>query len=129
MLGDVMKGASRMQRWLIVWCLLVLVGCGMNPPPLAGPVSIQGKVIGNDGKPVGGMAVNLHPLENGYLKTVDVKPDGSFAVETQAGKYAYYFTPKTGGKSVPSQVANLKEPNMERTVAVTSGQDLLINLP
>jgi hypothetical protein len=118
-----------MRSCTIVIGLLMTVGCGMNPPPLAGPVSVNGKVVTSDGKPVGGVAVNLHPLENGYLKTVDVKPDGTFTVETQAGKYAYYFTPKVGTKAMPPQVANLAEANMERTVNVSSGQELVINLP
>ncbi len=118
-----------MRNWLIAICLLLSAGCGMNPPPLAGPVSVTGKVVTSDGKPVGGVSVNLQPLENGYMKTVEVKPDGTFEVETQAGKYAYFFTPKTGTKAVPPQVANLIEANLERTVTVTSGQELVINLP
>ena len=101
----------------------------MNPPPLTGPVSVNGKVVASDGKPVGGMVVNLQPLEQGYSKAVDVKPDGSFTVETHAGKYAYFFAPKTGSKSVPPQVAKFNEANMERTVTVTAGQELAINLP
>ena len=118
-----------MRNWILIAGLLMTVGCGMNPPPLAGPVSVTGKVVANDGKPVGGVAVNLQPLENGYMKTVDVKPDGTFEVETHAGKYAYFFTPKTGTKAVPPQVAKLVEANLERTVTVASGQELVINLP
>jgi hypothetical protein len=119
-----------MRNWiLIIIGLLMTAGCGMNPPPLAGPVSVTGKVVTNDGKAVGGVAVNLQPLENGYLKTIDVKPDGTFTVETHAGKYAYFFTPKTGTKAVPPQVANLVEANLERTVIVASGQEIVINLP
>lgn len=118
-----------MRRCLIVGCIAMVVGCGMNPPPLAGPVNVSGKIVGSDGKPVSGVAVNLQPLENGYLKTVEVKLDGSFAVETQAGKYAYYFTPKSGSKAVPPQVAPLIEPNMDRTVVVAAGKDLVISLP
>ena len=118
-----------MRNWIIVGGLLMTLGCSMNPPPLAGPVSVNGKIVTSDGKPVGGVAVNLQPLENGYMKTVDVKPDGTFAVETQAGKYAYFFTPKAGTKALPPQVANLAEANMERTVIVASGQELVINIP
>ena len=118
-----------MRSWILVIGLLVTVGCGMNPLPLAGPISVNGKVVASDGKPVGGVSVNLQPLENGYMKTVDVKPDGTFAVETQAGKYAYFFTPKSGTKAVPPQVANLVEANMQRTVNVATGEDLVISLP
>ena len=118
-----------MRSWTIVIGLLMTVGCGMSPPPLAGPVSVTGKVVASDGKPVGGVSVNLQPLENGYMKTVDVKPDGTFEVETHTGKYAYFFTPKSGTKAVPPQFAKLKEANLERTVSVASGQELVINLP
>ncbi len=118
-----------MRNCILSIGLLMTTGCGMNPPPLAGPVSVTGKVLASDGKPVGGVAVNLQPLENGYMKTVDVKPDGTFAVETHSGKYAYFFTPKSGSKAVPPQVAKLAEANLERTVTVASGQELVINIP
>lgn len=101
----------------------------MNPPQLAGPVSVTGKIVASSGKPVGAVSVNLQPLENGYMKTVDVKSDGTFEVETHAGKYAYFFTPKSGTKTVPPQLANLSEANLERTVTVSAGQELVISLP
>ena len=118
-----------MRNWILLIGLSMTLGCGMNPPPLAGPINVTGKVVTSDGKPVGGVSVNLQPLENGYMKTVDVKPDGTFTVETQAGKYAYFFTPKAGTKAVPPQVANLGEASMERTVNVATGKELVINLP
>lgn len=118
-----------MRNWIIVFGLLMTIGCGMNPPPLAGPISVSGKVVASNGKPVGGVAVNLQPLENGYMKTVDVKPDGTFTVETHEGKYAYFFTPKAGAKAVPPQVASLAEANLERTLSVATGRELVINLP
>lgn len=118
-----------MRSAILVIGLLTTIGCGLNPPPLEGPVSVAGKVVASDGKPVGGVAVNLQPLENGYMKTVEVKPDGTFQIETHAGKYAYFFTPKPGTKAVPTKVANLVEANLERTVSVASGQELVINLP
>jgi hypothetical protein len=118
-----------MRLLLVIIGLSMILGCGMNPPPLAGPVSVSGKVVKSDGKPVGGVVVNLQPLENGYMKAVEVKPDGTFAVETQAGKYAYFFTPKSDAKAVPPQVAQLVEASLERTVNVVSGQELVISLP
>jgi hypothetical protein len=118
-----------MRLLVIIIGLLMTFGCGMNPPPLAGPVSVSGKVVESDGQPVGGVVVNLQPLENGYMKAVEVKSDGTFAVETQAGKYAYFFTPKSGTKAVPSQVAKLAEASLDRTVNVAFGQELVISLP
>ena len=118
-----------MRSWIFVIGLLMTIGCGMNPPPLAGPVKVAGKVVASDGKPVGGASINLQPLENGYMKTVDVKTDGTFEVETHEGKYAYFFTAKAGAKAVPPQVASLAQASLERTVTVASGRELVINLP
>ena len=101
----------------------------MNPPQLAGPVSVTGKVVGSDGKPIGGMMLNLQPLEQGYQRVVEVKPEGSFSVETETGKYAYFFTPKSGAKAVPTPVANLVEASLDRSVTVASGQELVITIP
>ncbi len=109
--------------------LSLLAGCGMNPPQLAGPVSANGKVVASDGKAVGSVTLNLQPLEEGYSKTIEVKPDGTFAVETHAGKYAYFFSPKAGTKAVPPQVASLAEANLDRTVSVANGQEIVISLP
>ncbi len=119
-----------MQRCVMLLGLLTTLGCGgMNPPQLAGPVNVNGKVVTSQGKTVGGFVVNLQPLEEGYEKKVEVKSDGTFTVETHAGKYAYYFTPKSGTGKVPPEVASLAEANLERTVSVASGEELIINLP
>lgn len=118
----------KMRICVLAVGLLVTIGCGGNPPQLAGPVSVNGKIT-SGGKPVGGVVLNLQPLEEGYEKKIEVKPDGTFAVETHAGKYAYYFTPKSGSSKLPTQVASLKEANLERTVTVASGEELLVNLP
>ncbi len=99
-----------------------------EPAQLDEPVGVTGKVVSSDGKPVGEVVVNLQPLENGYLKAVDVDKQGAFKVETHPGKYAYFFSPAKG-KAVPAQAASLTEANMERTVTVASGQELVITLP
>lgn len=117
-----------MRSYVLILGLLVLAGCGGAPPQLDGPISVNGKVT-SGGKPVGGVVINLQPLENGYEKKIEVQSDGTFAVETHAGKYAYYFTPKSGGGKLPTEVAKLGEANLERTVTVASGQELLVNVP
>jgi hypothetical protein len=117
-----------MRNCVLALGLIVMIGCGGDPPQLAGPVSVNGKVS-SGGKPIGGVVLNLQPLEEGYEKKIEVKPDGTFAVETHAGKYAYYFTPKSGTSKLPTEVASLGQANLERTVTVASGQDLLVDLP
>ena len=118
-----------MRNWIMCIGLLVCVGCGMSAPQLAGPVSVTGKVVGSDGKPIGGMLLNVQPLEQGYQRAVEVKPDGTFSVETESGKYAYYFTPKSGAKAVPPSVSSLVEASLDRTVTIASGQELVITVP
>lgn len=117
-----------MRNFVLALGLIVLIGCGGDPPQLSGPVSVNGKVS-SGGKPVGGVVLNLQPLEEGYEKKIEVKPDGTFAVETHAGKYAYYFTPKSGTSKLPTEVASLGQANLERTVTVASGQELLVSVP
>jgi hypothetical protein len=117
-----------MRNCVLVLSLMTLIGCGPTAPQLAGPVTVNGKVT-SSGKPVGGVLLNLQPLEDGYEKKIEVKPDGTFTVETHAGKYAYYFTPKSGTSKVPTEVASFVEANLERTVSVTAGEELLVNLP
>jgi hypothetical protein len=117
-----------MRNCVLVLGLMTLIGCGATAPQLAGPVTVNGKVS-SGGKPVGGVVLNLQPLEDGYEKKIEVEPDGTFTVETHAGKYAYYFTPKSGTSKLPTEVASLREANLERTVTVASGQELLVNLP
>ncbi len=56
------------------------------------------------------------------------KADGTFTVETQPGKYAYFFSPKEGTKTLPAPAASYAQATMERTVQVASGQPLAIDL-
>lgn len=109
--------------------LVLFAGCGMNPPQIAGPVSVNGKVVTSGGDAVGGVSLNLQPLEQGYSRTIEVKPDGTFTVETEAGKYAYFFSPKAGAKAVPPQVASLVEASLDRAVTIASGQEAVITVP
>ena len=114
---------------IAVLALVGLGGCGGTSQPLDQPVKATGKVVGGDGKPVGDVTLQLQPLESGFLKTVDVGADGTFSVETQPGKYAYYFAPKSGAKVAPASVSKYTEANMERTVVVAAGQPIEIKLP
>lgn len=115
---------------LISLALFCAVGCGSARPPLMdSPINVTGRVADPAGKPVTNVALNLQPLEHGYLKTIQLEPNGEFKVETQPGKYAYYFTPKAGARSVPAQVAQATQASMDRVVVVADGQSLDIQLP
>ncbi len=115
----------------LVWLALMglcLTGCGPSAAPLGAPVKTTGKVVDSAGKPVGNVTLNLQPLESGYTKLIDLKADGTFEVETQSGKYAYFFTPKSGTKQVPPQVTKYAEASMDRTVQVAANTPIDIQL-
>jgi len=110
--------------------LVVATGCGsMNPPANSEPVKISGQVLGADGKPIGDVTLNLQPLETGFARTIDVASTGSFSVETEPGKYAYFFSPKAKAKTAPPQVADYLQASLDRTVTVVAGQELKVQLP
>lgn len=107
-----------------------IIGCGSgNAPMMDQPVSVSGRVVDSDGKPIGNVSLTLQPLESGYQKSVDLKADGTFTVEAHPGKYAYYFGPKSGSKSPPANLSKFLEANMDRTVALAPGSSLEIKLP
>lgn len=119
-----------MWRNLSLLALLALSATGCGPsqaPALDAPVNVTGTLKAS-GSPLGNVVLNLQPLENGYSKIIPVKADGTFSVETQAGKYAYFITPKEGTKTVPPAAANFVQASMERTVQVAAGQALDIDL-
>lgn len=119
-----------MYRVILLIGLLALcvAGCGPSQAPaLDTPVSVSGTIT-SGGKPVGNVVLNLQPLENGYAKIIPVKADGTFTVETHSGKYAYFFTPKEGTKSLPAPASNYAQANMDRTVQVATGKTLDIDL-
>lgn len=108
--------------------VLAVVGCEVAPPSIQEAVRVEGKILSQDGKPLGNVAVNFQPLENGYSKTVEVASNGSFAVETQPGKYAYYFSPKPGAKTASPKMAKYLQASMDRTVNISQGQELEIRV-
>lgn len=120
---------SMLRLFLVLGLLLTSsAGCGPSQAtPVGAAVNVSGTVTAS-GKPVGNVVLNLQPMENGYSKIIPVGADGTFTVETQPGKYAYFFTPKEGTKTVPPAAANFVQASMERTVQVASGAALNIDL-
>ncbi len=115
---------------LIAFCLAIvsLSGCGPSQAEKIGSeVNVSGTVTAG-GKPVGNVVLKLQPLEQGYEKIIPLAADGKFTVQTQPGKYAYYFVPKEGTKAVPASAASYAQASLERTVVVANGQSLDIDL-
>ncbi|MDZ4658388.1 MAG: hypothetical protein SH868_12490 [Bythopirellula sp.] len=121
----------RYQSLLATFLLIAVIGCGAPQPGLKGaPVNVNGKVS-QAGQPVGNITVSFHPLDNGHLTNLEVKPDGTFQGELISGKYAYSIvqsTPSDATTSAPSIAPEYTQPDLQRTVNVEAGQALEIVL-
>jgi hypothetical protein len=119
------------MRSFLAIVILAALGCGGSSPGTRGaPVSVTGKVS-QAGQPVGNVAVSFQPLDRGHMKSLPVKPDGTFQGELLGGRYAYSIVASTSPEShqALSKVApQFLEPNMERTVEIQPGQELQIML-
>lgn len=103
-------------------------GCSNAPAVKDAPVSVTGKVT-QGGKPIGNVVVSFHPLDNGHLRSLDVKPDGTFLGEMIAGNYSYYV----GKSPAPSSAAALKridpkyyEPDLGRSLTIEPGKQIIL---
>ncbi len=121
----------RYRDLLATFMMLGAIGCGAPQPGLKGaPVNVSGKVS-QSGQPVGNITVSFHPLDNGHLTNLEVKPDGTFQGELISGKYAYSIvqsTPNDATPSAPSIAPEYMQPDLQRTVSVEAGQALEIVL-
>ena len=125
-----MQTGSVLVMALAALSCVACTGCGgIQPPILEQAVTVKGRVAARDGQPISNVALNLQPLETGHAKIVAVRADGAFTIETQPGKYAYYFTPREGEKSIPPQIASVRQASMERTITIADGSDIDIRLP
>jgi hypothetical protein len=105
-------------------------GCSNSPSVKDAPVSVTGKVT-QGGKPVGNLVVSFHPLDNGHLRSLAVKQDGTFLGEMIAGDYTYYV----GSSQAPASAAVLKridpkyyEPDLGRSLSIESGKPIVLAL-
>jgi hypothetical protein len=93
-------------------------------------VGVSGKVS-QGGQPVGNVAVSFHPIDHGHLTNLQVGSDGTFQGELISGTYAYSIaqpivagTPQALSKVAPQYL----EPDLQRTVKIEAGQEVLIVL-
>jgi hypothetical protein len=106
------------------------IGCSDAPTIKDAPVAVSGKVS-QAGKPVGNVVVWFHPLDSGHLQSLSVNTDGTFAGELIGGNYSYYV----GKPPAASSAVSLKgidpkyyEPDLERTINVEFGKEILLAL-
>jgi hypothetical protein len=120
-----------MRSFIGVIVVLFALGCGASQPGLKNAaVGVTGKVT-QGGQPVGNVAVSFHPTDNGYLTNLPVRPDGTFQGELISGTYAYSIAPSPAAESAQalSKIApQYLEPDLQRTVKVEAGQEVLIVL-
>ena len=120
-----------MRNFFAVTLILIATGCGASQPGLKNtPVGVTGKVS-QGGQPVGNVAVSFHPTDHGYLTNLQVGPDGTFQGELISGTYAYSIAQSTAADSAQAigKVApQYLEPDLQRTVKIEAGQEVLIVL-
>ena len=120
-----------MRSFLLILTLILSVGCGTSVTPMPAPTAIQGKLELSSGKPAGGLALNLYPLEGQHPGVYDVAEDGSFKGEAISGKYSYFVTKgsaKNSEQSLKLVNPKLREPDLTRTIVVKAGEDISIKL-
>lgn len=120
----------RLFQLMLVGLAFGALGCSQAPPQRTAPVNVTGKVT-HAGQPLGNVLVTFHPLDVGHPGIFTVNPDGTFSGELVAGNYSYYV----GKSTAPTSDAVIKkvdpkyyEANLERSVAVQDGQEILIAL-
>jgi hypothetical protein len=120
-----------MRNFFAVTLILIAMGCGASQPGIKNtPVDVTGKVS-QGGQPVGNVAVSFQPLDHGHMASLPVGPDGTFRGELISGTYAYSIAQSTAADSVQAiaKVApQYLEPDLQRTVKVEAGQEVLIVL-
>jgi len=119
----------------IIWLLLVAfttaIGCSNNPGLRSESGKVSGKLSQADGTAVGNVGLTLQPLDNGFVATLQVAEDGSFAGELIPGKYAYFVgksTAKNADQALKKVDSQFYEANMSRTVGVEPGKELSVVL-
>ena len=120
-----------MRNFIAVMIVLAAMGCGASQPGLKNtPVGVTGKVS-QGGQPVGNVAVSFHPIDHGHLTNLQVGPDGTLEGELISGTYAYSIAQSTTADSIQAigKVApQYLKPDLQRTVKVEAGQEVLIAL-
>lgn len=104
-----------------------LLGCGMNPGPVAEPVQVNGKVVTADGRPVGGVVLQLQPTKAGVPAAFRLKEDGTFSGPIVPGKYAFYFERGASAEAFQQIPRKYHQASLDQLIDV-SGQNLDVKL-
>ena len=110
--------------------LVVGIGCSPGVKLKAPPVNISGNVT-QGSRPVGGVAIVFQPLDDGHVREIPVRKDGTFSGELVSGEYAYYVTKPAGlvvAQPAPKLSPKYYQADMSRTVTVEPDKLLAIAL-
>ena len=114
----------------LVLSLGAVAGCSSKPAARTAPMAVTGKVT-HAGQPVKDVVVTFQPLDVGHVGAFPLKADGTFQGELIAGNYTYYVA----SSASPTSAAALKkfdpkfhEANLERSIAVAPGQEIILAL-
>lgn len=119
-----------MRYTAIIVLVLTTMGCGAQSPGLKqAPISVTGR-ISQAGQPVGNIAVSLQPLDKGHSAVLPVGADGTFQGQLISGTYAYFLA-QSGAHSTEAlrKIDSVYlQPDLQRTVRIEAGQEVLIVL-
>lgn len=117
----------------LVGFISVLAGCG-GPSLRSEPTDISGKLSFADGTPIGGVNVNLQPMQNTLPGVAKTKADGSFTVKIAPGKYTVFISKVES--ATPEETATFgkvpelyRSANKDFTFDVKAGAPLDVKLP
>ncbi|MGM0486164.1 MAG: carboxypeptidase-like regulatory domain-containing protein [Planctomycetota bacterium] len=90
-MGKVLNFERAISQSVLLLLVLVLAGCGESTPT----GTVKGEVT-LDGEPYSNAAVVLMSMETGQGGSVDIQPDGTFALQDPipVGTYTVYLAPK-----------------------------------
>lgn len=131
---------ARLPRFAVLLAACALAaGCGKPKPPE--PVTVEGKVVGIDGKPLTGLVLTFHPQEDVNKASRPSahlgQKDGSFRLDCIPGRYKATLTPvprqfgaEPGSGPGPGPIGLPKLPEgLPRKYLSATDSDLTVDVP
>jgi hypothetical protein len=118
----------RFTGTLLLLGLVLAVGCKKPDPPK--PVSVRGKVVFADSKPVKGMVLTFHPADEatklGRIPTVALGEGGTFTLECLPGHYKATIgaIPKSAGSAATEGPGGVPPPPASQPNAMMMDQKM-----
>jgi hypothetical protein len=113
---------------IVLFVFILAVGCKKPDPPV--PVSVKGKVVFADGKPVKGMVLTFHPSDeatkHSRMPVVALGEGGTFALECLPGHYKATLgaIPKSAGSAATEGPGGVPPPPASQPKAMMLDQKM-----